>query len=112
QYRIEGLDVLARMRDETIEAASDAGTREVVIGMAQRGRVNVLAHTVGRSYESILVEFEGESDLEADTARPEGGTGDVKYHHGAQGTYKTQNGKRVRVTLSSNPSHLEFVDPV
>src|SRR4051794_27204630 len=112
QFSIEGLDVLVPMLDETIEVASDGGTREVVIGMAHRGRLNVLAHTVGQSYESILVEFEGESNLEADTAIPEGGTGDVKYHHGAQGTYKAQNGKRVRVTLSPNPSHLEFVDPV
>ncbi|MFL5883997.1 MAG: multifunctional oxoglutarate decarboxylase/oxoglutarate dehydrogenase thiamine pyrophosphate-binding subunit/dihydrolipoyllysine-residue succinyltransferase subunit, partial [Thermoleophilaceae bacterium] len=112
QFSIEGLDVLVPMLEETIEVSSDAGAREVVIGMAHRGRLNVLAHTVGQSYESILVEFEGESDLEADTARPEGGTGDVKYHHGAQGTHKTQNGKRVRVTLSPNPSHLEFVDPV
>jgi 2-oxoglutarate decarboxylase len=112
QFSIEGLDVLVPMLDETIEVASDSGTREVVLGMAHRGRLNVLAHNVGRSYESILVEFEGESDLEADTARPEGGTGDVKYHHGAQGTYKTKNGKRVRVALSPNPSHLEFVDPV
>ena len=52
--------------------------------MAHRGRLNVLAHTVGRSYQAILVEFEGEFNLEADTAMPEGGTGDVKYHHGAR----------------------------
>src|SRR5436853_2955437 len=112
QFSIEGLDMLIPMLDETIELGSATGAREVVIGMAHRGRLNVLAHTVGRSYEAILVEFEGESNLEADTAMPEGGTGDVKYHHGAQGTHKTQNGKRVRVTLSPNPSHLEFVDPV
>src|SRR5206468_6751229 len=60
QFSIEGLDVLVPMLDETIEVASEGGTREVVIGMAHRGRLNVLAHTVGQSYESILVEFEGE----------------------------------------------------
>jgi 2-oxoglutarate dehydrogenase E1 component len=112
QFSIEGLDMLLPMLDETIELASDAGAREVVIGMAHRGRLNVLAHTVGRSYQSVLVEFEGESNLEADTAMPEGGTGDVKYHHGAAGTRTTKSGKGVTVTLSPNPSHLEFVDPV
>src|SRR3954447_12715413 len=81
QFSIEGLDVLLPMLDETMELASAAGAREIVIGMAHRGRLNVLAHTVGRSYQAILVEFEGESNLEADTAMPEGGTGDVKYHH-------------------------------
>ena len=80
--------------------------------MAHRGRLNVLAHTVGRPYESILVEFEGEQHLSADTAAPEGGTGDVKYHYGAAGTYKTRDGKGVTVTLSPNPSHLEYVNPV
>jgi 2-oxoglutarate decarboxylase len=112
QFSIEGLDMLLPMLDETIELASQAGGREVVIGMAHRGRLNVLAHTVGRSYGSVLVEFEGESNLEADTAMPEGGTGDVKYHHGASGTRTTKSGKGVTVTLSPNPSHLEFVDPV
>src|SRR3954470_395019 len=112
QFSIEGLDMLLPMLDETIELASQAGAREVVIGMAHRGRLNVLAHTVGRSYQAVLVEFEGESNLEADTAMPEGGTGDVKYHHGAAGTRKTSTGKGIRVTLSPNPSHLEFVDPV
>ena len=112
QFSIEGLDVLVPMLDETIELASGHGAREVVIGMAHRGRLNVLAHTVGRPYESVLVEFEGEQNLDADTAMPEGGTGDVKYHHGAAGTYRTLGGKRCTVTLSPNPSHLEFVDPV
>ena len=80
--------------------------------MAHRGRLNVLAHTVGRPYESILVEFEGEQSLAADTAAPEGGTGDVKYHYGASGTYKTRKGRPVSVELSHNPSHLEYVNPV
>src|SRR3954454_522816 len=112
QFSIEGLDMLLPMLDETMELASAAGAREIVIGMAHRGRLNVLAHTVGRSYQAILVEFEGESNLEIDTAMPEGGTGDVKYHHGAAGTRKTQAGRTMTVTLSPNPSHLEFVTPV
>ncbi len=112
QFSIEGLDMLLPMLDETVELASSAGAKEVILGMAHRGRLNVLAHTVGRPYESILVEFEGESNLEADTAMPEGGTGDVKYHHGARGSYETLTGKKVTVTLSPNPSHLEYVNPV
>jgi multifunctional 2-oxoglutarate metabolism enzyme len=112
QFSIEGLDALVPMLDQTIELAARSGGREVVLGMAHRGRLNVLAHTVGRPYESILVEFEGEQTLSADTAAPEGGTGDVKYHYGASGTYKTQGGRTVTVTLSPNPSHLEYVNPV
>ena len=100
------------MLDETIELQRPGGAREVVLGMAHRGRLNVLAHTVSRPYESILVEFEGEQTLSADTAAPEGGTGDVKYHYGASGTYRTLEGKGVTVTLSPNPSHLEYVNPV
>ena len=94
QFSIEGLDALVPMLDEAIELASGAGAREVVLGMAHRGRLNVLAHTVGRPYESILVEFEGEQTLSVDTAAPEGGTGDVKYHYGASGTYRTRAGPR------------------
>ena len=112
QFSIEGLDAMVPMLDEAIELTSRSGAREVILGMAHRGRLNVLAHTVGRPYESILVEFEGEQTLSADTAAPEGGTGDVKYHYGAKGTYKTGEGKDVTVTLAPNPSHLEYVNPV
>ena len=112
QFSIEGLDTLVPMLDQAIELASDAGAREVVLGMAHRGRLNVLAHNVCRPYESILVEFEGEQTLSIDTAAPEGGTGDVKYHYGASGTYRTRSGRGVTVTMSPNPSHLEYVNPV
>jgi multifunctional 2-oxoglutarate metabolism enzyme len=112
QFSIEGLDAMVPMLDQLVELASESGAREVVLGMAHRGRLNVLAHTVGRPYESILVEFEGEQTLSADTAAPEGGTGDVKYHYGASGTYRTKAGRSVTVTLSPNPSHLEYVNPV
>ena len=80
--------------------------------MAHRGRLNVLAHTVGRPYAAILAEFEGEQTIAVETAAPEGGTGDVKYHYGASGTYPTKAGRSVTVTLSPNPSHLEYVNPV
>src|SRR2546426_9064339 len=99
------------MLDETIELAAEDGAHDVVMGMAHRGRLNVLGHTIGMPYEYILREFEGERTIEAVTADPEGGTGDVKYHLAAHGTRTTSNGK-VGVRLVANPSHLESVDPV
>jgi 2-oxoglutarate dehydrogenase E1 component len=80
--------------------------------MAHRGRLNVLAHNLGRAYQSIFAEFEGSSTLEPITTLPQGGTGDVKYHHGAQGSYQLPGGESIIVRLESNPSHLEFVAPV
>ena len=111
QFSLEGLDSMVPMLDEAIEIAAAAGAHEVVIGMAHRGRLNVLVHTVGRSYESILREFEGERTIEAVVTNDEGGTGDVKYHLAATGTRATASGE-VTVTLAPNPSHLEAVDPV
>jgi 2-oxoglutarate dehydrogenase E1 component len=111
QFSIEGLDVMVPMLDEAIGMAAEEGAHEVVFGMAHRGRLNVLAHVLGRPYESILREFEGERTLEAVVADPEGGTGDVKYHLGAEGTRRTDVGE-ITLTLASNPSHLEAVDPV
>jgi 2-oxoglutarate dehydrogenase E1 component len=112
QFSIEGLDMTVPMLDETIQLAASRGAREVVIGMAHRGRLNVLAHNLGRRYDTIFAEFEGSSTLDPITTIPQGGTGDVKYHHGAQGSYLLQNGESVIVRLESNPSHLEFVGPV
>jgi 2-oxoglutarate dehydrogenase E1 component len=111
QFSIEGLDVMVPMLDEAIELAAGAGAHEVVIGMAHRGRLNTLAHVVGRPYEVILREFEGERTIEAVVSSDEGGTGDVKYHLGAAGARTTEAGE-ITVTLASNPSHLEAVDPV
>jgi 2-oxoglutarate dehydrogenase complex dehydrogenase (E1) component-like enzyme len=111
QFSIEGLDVLVPMLDDAVEHAAEEGAHEVVLGMAHRGRLNVLAHVLGRPYDSILREFEGERTLEAIASDPEGGTGDVKYHLGAEGTRSTGSGE-ITLTLASNPSHLEAVDPV
>jgi 2-oxoglutarate dehydrogenase E1 component len=111
QFSIEGLDAMVPMLDEAIELAGEAGAHEVVLGMAHRGRLSVLAHTLGLPYESILREFEGERTIDAVTATPEGGTGDVKYHLGAEGVRSTDAGE-ITVTLAANPSHLEAVDPV
>jgi 2-oxoglutarate dehydrogenase E1 component len=112
QFSIEGLDMTVPMLDELIQLAATRGAREVVIGMAHRGRLNVLAHNLGRPYGSIFAEFEGSSTLEPITTIPLGGTGDVKYHHGAQGSYQLPSGESIIVRLESNPSHLEFVAPV
>jgi multifunctional 2-oxoglutarate metabolism enzyme len=112
QFSIEGLDMTVPMIDEMIQLSSANGAREVVIGMAHRGRLNVLAHNLGRAYETIWREFEGAASIEAVTTIPQGGTGDVKYHHGAQGTYQLDNDESVIVRLESNPSHLEYVSPV
>ncbi|MGN6431690.1 MAG: multifunctional oxoglutarate decarboxylase/oxoglutarate dehydrogenase thiamine pyrophosphate-binding subunit/dihydrolipoyllysine-residue succinyltransferase subunit [Gaiellaceae bacterium] len=111
QFSVEGLDTMIPMLDEAIDLAAEGGAHEVVIGMAHRGRLNVLAHVIGRPYETILREFEGERTIEAVAADPEGGTGDVKYHLGAEGTRSTPAGE-ITVTLAANPSHLEAVDPV
>ncbi|MDQ5833587.1 MAG: multifunctional oxoglutarate decarboxylase/oxoglutarate dehydrogenase thiamine pyrophosphate-binding subunit/dihydrolipoyllysine-residue succinyltransferase subunit, partial [Actinomycetota bacterium] len=112
QFSIEGLDMTVPMLDEAIQLSAAHGAKEVVVGMAHRGRLNVLAHNLGRPYESIFAEFEGASTLEAITSIPQGGTGDVKYHHGAQGSYALPDGDAILVNLESNPSHLEYVHPV
>ncbi len=83
----------------------------MLIGIAHRGRLNVLTHVVGRSYTSILREFEGERSIDALIADPEGGTGDVKYHLAASESRMTAAGE-IQVSVAANPSHLEAVDPV
>lgn len=110
RFSIEGLDALVPMLDLTVESAAANGAHEVVIGMAHRGRLNVLAHIIGRPYVSIFAEFEGHHAQEG--VDEEVGTGDVKYHHGAEGAYPTATGRAITVTLAHNPSHLEFVGPV
>ncbi len=113
RFSIEGLDMTVPMLDFTLELAAAHGTRQAAIGMAHRGRLNVLAHVVNVPYETILAEFEG--GRREETAESEGwnaGTGDVKYHHGAEGVYHTASGKDIAVMVSPNPSHLESVNPV
>jgi 2-oxoglutarate dehydrogenase E1 component len=107
-FSIEGLDAMVVMLEEAISLLAEEGTRQVVMGMAHRGRLSVIAHVVNRPYASILVEFEqGKARVASGDV-----SGDVKYHAEAEGTYVTPNGKQVSVTMLANPSHLEAVDGV
>ena len=112
RFSIEGIDLMVPMLDEAIELAAAGGATEVVIGMAHRGRLNVLTHILGVPYAEILAEFEEGASPGSALWVPDPGTGDVKYHHGATGDYPLRSGGSIRVTLAPNPSHLEFVNPV
>ena len=107
RFSLEGADSLIPMLDALLELAADNGMIEAVMGMAHRGRLNVLANVVGKPLEEIFREFEG--DIDPDTVQ---GSGDVKYHLGITGTYTSREGNCIAVVLASNPSHLEAVDPV
>ncbi len=115
RFSIEGTDMLLPILDEIIHNAAVSGTREVVMGMAHRGRLNVLAHVLGKPYSRILREFEdAERNQEASVSGKGsyGWTGDVKYHLGGRRAYKESGVAEMPLTLIPNPSHLEFVNPV
>ncbi len=118
RFSIEGTDALVPMLDEILRGAAAGGTREVVMGMAHRGRLNVLAHILGKPYATILAAFEGGKGRAAtaasDTSSSDDGvTGDVKYHLGARRAQGAAGETvEVPVVLAPNPSHLEFVNPV
>ena len=111
-FSIEGLDAMVPMLEELLSLVADDGIDSVVMGMAHRGRLAIVAHVVNRPYESILVAFEqGEQKRQLGEGADDP-TGDVKYHLGATGTYVTEAGRPVTVRLLNNPSHLEAIDPV
>lgn len=107
RFSLEGAETLIPMLGCLLERGDGLGLHEVVIGMAHRGRLNVLCNILGKSYAQIFHEFE-------DHLVPDGseGTGDVKYHKGFQGELALKNGKKIAISLAANPSHLEAVDPV
>ena len=107
RFSLEGAETLIPMLDAVCSSAADDDMAEIVMGMAHRGRLNVLANVVGKSYSQIFREFEGELDPTSTQ-----GSGDVKYHLGAKGKHRSPAGNKVRLTLAANPSHLEAVDPV
>jgi len=106
RFSLEGLETLIPALDAVIEFGNSLGVEEFVIGMAHRGRLNVLANIMNKSYEEIFSEFEGKEFEDAIFE------GDVKYHLGYSSDVETSFGKKVRLTLSPNPSHLESVKPV
>lgn len=107
RFSLEGSETLIPVLDKILNESADHGISEIVLGMSHRGRLNVLTNIIGKSYESIFSEFEDIKDPNSIQ-----GSGDVKYHLGATGKYLTKNGASVTVSVASNPSHLEWVDPV
>jgi 2-oxoglutarate dehydrogenase E1 component len=107
RFALEGAETASAILDEIVERAAANNVNEIVMGMAHRGRLNILANVVGKDVRQILSEFEGEIDP-ASTQ----GSGDVKYHLGASSIRKAANGREIMVSLAPNPSHLEAVDPV
>ena len=106
RFSLEGSTSLIPFLDEVLEVAADGGCEHALIGMSHRGRLNVIVHTVGRHAAEV---FAGFADVDARSVL---GAGDVKYHRGATGEFRARNGRDIRVHLVSNPSHLEFVNPV
>ena len=106
RFSVEGTDTLVPMLDAMIDALGRDGATEVVIGMAHRGRLNVLTNVMGKPFEALFAEFEGHHD-----AADENATGDVKYHMGYNGA-RFVDGREVKLRLMPNPSHLEVVNPV
>ena len=107
RFGLEGAESTIPVLDSIISDAADAGMDAAFIGMAHRGRLNVLANIVGKDYDQIFAEFEGHVDPGSVQ-----GSGDVKYHLGAVGKYESPSGRDIRIELAPNPSHLETVNPV
>lgn len=107
RFSLEGGESLIPLLDTALTAAARRGLPDAVIGMAHRGRLNVLANIGGKSYGQIFSEFEGNQD-----PRTVQGSGDVKYHLGTEGVFSVEDGVAIRVTLAANPSHLEAADGV
>jgi 2-oxoglutarate dehydrogenase E1 component len=107
RFSLEGLETLIPALDSVIQFGAELGVEEFVLGMAHRGRLNVLANIMGKSYEAIFKEFEGKGAEEEGIFE-----GDVKYHLGFSSELETRNGKKIKLNLVPNPSHLETVNPV
>jgi 2-oxoglutarate decarboxylase len=107
RFSLEGAETLIAILDRLFAAAASTGIEEAALGMAHRGRLNVLANILGFSYERLFRQFEGDID-----PLSREGTGDVKYHLGADGTFTGPDGATLHISMASNPSHLEAVDPV
>jgi 2-oxoglutarate dehydrogenase E1 component len=111
RFSIEGLDMLVPMLDDILSSAAESGICTINIGMAHRGRLNVLAHILGKPYEQILAEFK-DPQVNFTTRNELGWTGDVKYHKGARHAVKGGEMVKMILSLPPNPSHLEHINPV
>ncbi len=107
RFSVEGGESVIPLLDCVIEKGAELGAHDFVIGMAHRGRLNVLTHTLGKPVSQLFTEFEGTYK-----SHPENGEGDVKYHKGYSRDFTTRLGKAVHLSLAFNPSHLEFINPV
>ena len=107
RFGLEGAESAIPILDQVLTMAAGAGMHSAVLGMAHRGRLSVLANVMGKSLDQIFKEFEGHVDPSSVQ-----GSGDVKYHLGATGTYAGPHGESIRLELAANPSHLETVDPI
>ena len=107
RFGLEGAESMIPIVDEILSAAADQGLDGAVLGMPHRGRLNILANVMGKSYDQIFKEFEGH--VSPDSVQ---GSGDVKYHLGAHGTYTSRNGASIDIELAANPSHLETVNGI
>ena len=107
RFSLEGSESLIPALDQILQAAADSGLDEAAIGMAHRGRLNVLTNIAGKTYGQVFREFEGSSDIKSVQ-----GSGDVKYHLGTEGVFTSGHGTQIKVSLAANPSHLEAVNPV
>jgi 2-oxoglutarate dehydrogenase E1 component len=117
RFSIEGVDMLVPVLDEIVRAAAHDGAHDILIGMAHRGRLNVLTHVLGKPYEKIFSEFHHSPNKELVPSEGSiginfGWSGDVKYHLGADRAFTEGETVRARVTLANNPSHLEFINPI
>lgn len=107
RFSLEGAESFVSIVDVVLDELADHGAQRAVIGMAHRGRLNILANVIGKSLAKIFSEFEG--SIDPNTIQ---GSGDVKYHLGAHGIHRTLNGKEITVEVAPNPSHLEAINPV
>lgn len=107
RFSIEGGETMIPMIDYMLELGGNLGVEEIILGMAHRGRLNVLVNTMGKKYHKVFAEFDG--NIDPATFQ---GSGDVKYHLGTEGHHETKTGKKIRLQLLPNPSHLEAVNPV
>ena len=107
RFSLEGAETTIAMIEDLLDRAAAAGVHEIVVGMAHRGRLTLLANVIGKGVAQMFSEFEGDIDPEVND-----GQGDVKYHLGASSVRKTANGKEITISVAANPSHLEAVNPV